>query len=68
MLVAFEGGEIQVNSMTDGQLMHNKVECEPIKLEHEIARLRFFVTQTRFWFAASCWEGAVGFITQPQTK
>lgn len=30
--------------------------------------MKFFVTSSRFWIAASCWEGAVGFITQPMMQ
>lgn len=68
MVVAFEGGEIQVNNMSTGQLIYNNTDCEPIKFEHEVAQVKFFVSQTRFWFAASCWEGAVGFVTRPLTQ
>ena len=28
--------------------------------------MKFFNSQTKFWIAASCWEGRVAFITRPQ--
>lgn len=37
MVVAFEGGEVQVNDMQTGQIIYNNAECEPIKIDNEIA-------------------------------
>jgi len=28
--------------------------------------MKFFNSQTKFWIAASCWEGKVAFISRPQ--
>jgi len=30
--------------------------------------MKFFNSQTKFWFAASCWEGRVAFISRPQVS
>ena len=66
LVVAFEEGEIQVNDLYSGQLIYNNCNFDPLKLEFEVANFKFFSTQTKFWFAASCWEGRVAFVSKPQ--
>lgn len=66
MIVAFEGGEIQVNNLFTGALIYNNSAVTPIQIDTEIAQMKFFKSQTKFWIAASCWEGKVAFISRPQ--
>jgi WD40 repeat protein len=66
LLVAFEAGEIQVNNLFTGALIYNNSNVKPIKIENEVTQMKFFNSQTKFWIAASCWEGRVAFITRPQ--
>ena len=66
LLVAFEAGEIQVNNLFTGALIYNNSNVKPIKIENEITNMKFFNSQTKFWIAASCWEGRVAFISRPQ--
>ena len=66
LIVAFEGGEIQVNNLFTGALIYNNSAVTPIQIDTEIAQLKFFKSQTKFWIAASCWEGKVAFISRPQ--
>lgn len=37
LIVAFEGGEIQINNLYTGALIYNNSNVEPIKIEYEIA-------------------------------
>jgi hypothetical protein len=48
-------------------LIYNNANVEPINLDYEVSALKFFLTQTKFWIAATCWEGRVAFISRPQT-
>ena len=66
LIIALEGGEIQVNNLFTGALIYNNSNVDPIKIDFEIAQMKFFNSQTKFWIAASCWEGRVAFISRPQ--
>lgn len=68
LLVAFEAGEVQVNNLFTGALIYNNANVKAIKIENEITQLKFFNSQTKFWIAASCWEGRVAFISRPQVS
>ena len=37
MIIAFEGGEIQINKLKTGELIYNDHHVNPIKIENEIA-------------------------------
>ena len=65
LIVTFEAGEIQVNNLFTGALIYNNATVKPIKIDFEIAQIKFFNSQTKFWIAASCWEGRVAFISRP---
>lgn len=42
LLVAFEGGELQVNNLNTGALIYNNANVEPLKIDFEIAHMKFF--------------------------
>jgi len=65
LMVCFEGGEIQVNNLYTGALIYNNYNLEAIKFENEVAQVEFFTSQTKFWIAASCFDGRVAFLTKP---
>ena len=59
---------MQVNDLYTGALIYNNATVDPIKIEYEIAQVKFFHSSTQFWIAASCWEGRVAFISRPQVS
>ena len=65
MIVAFEGGEIQVNQLKTGVLLYNDHNVNPIKIENEIAQMKFFESQSKYWVAVGCWQGKVAFLSRP---
>jgi len=65
LVVCFEGGEIQINNLYTGALVYNNYSGEALKLEYEVAKLSFFRAQTKYWIAASCYDGKVAFLTKP---
>lgn len=65
MVVCFEGGEIQINNLYTGALIYNNYNVDALKLEYEVAKLSFFRAQTKYWIAASCYDGKVAFLTKP---
>lgn len=60
MVVALEGGEIQINNLKTGELLFNTPPARPLikpmKLESEISEAKFFKCHTRFMIAASTWD------------
>jgi len=54
-----------VNNLNTGALIYNNANVEPIKIDFEIAHMKFFFAQTKFWIAVSCREGRVAFISRP---
>ena len=82
VVICFEGGLIQINNLYTGALIynhyeprdkllskgHSKSEVEPLKLDHEVAALCFLKLQTKYWIAASCYDGRVAFLTIPQVS
>lgn len=42
MIIAFEGGEIQINKLKTGELIYNDHHVSAIKIENEIAQMKFF--------------------------
>ena len=65
LMVAFEGGVVQVHHLYSGQIVFNKKLDEALNLEQEIANLAFGSDQASFWFIATCWEGRVAFFSLP---
>jgi hypothetical protein len=65
LIVAIEGGIVQINNLYTGALIYNNSNVEAIDIGYEIAQAKFFFSQTKFWIAASCWEGRVAFISRP---
>lgn len=65
IVVAFEGGKVQVNNLHSGALVFNEAENTMI-MDSEISELKFFPDNCNFWFVAGCWEGRVGFFQESQ--
>lgn len=65
IVVAFEGGKVQVNNLHSGGLVYNEAENTMI-LDSEVSELRFFGESCNFWFVAACWEGRVAFFMESQ--
>jgi hypothetical protein len=65
LIVALEGGQIQINNLYTGALIYNNCNVEALDIGYEIAQVKFFFSQTKFWIAASCCEGRVAFISRP---
>ena len=63
IVVAFEGGKVQVNNLHSGGLVYNEAENTMI-LDSEVSELRFFGDSCNFWFVAACWEGRVAFFME----
>lgn len=42
MIIAFEGGEMQINVLKTGELKYNDHHVGPIKIENEVAQMKFF--------------------------
>lgn len=42
LIVTFEAGEIQVNNLFSGALIYNNANVKPIKIDYEIAQIKFF--------------------------
>lgn len=65
MIIAFEGGEIQINKLKTGELIYNDHHVNAIKIENEIAQMKFFQSQSKYWVAVGCWQGKVAFLSRP---
>jgi WD40 repeat protein len=46
--------------------MYNRLAGDQLNIESEVANIAWFNELGMFWFAATCWEGQVAFITHPQ--
>ena len=65
IIVAFEGGKVQVNNLHSGALVFNEAENTMV-MDSEISELKFFPDNSNFWFVSGCWEGRVGFFQESQ--
>ena len=65
LICCFDEGLLQINDIKSGELIYNNASIEPIKLDHEIAYIAFFGSQSKYWMAIGCWDGKVAFITRP---
>jgi len=65
IIVAFEGGKVQVNNLHSGALVFNEAENTMV-MDSEISELKFFPENSNFWFVSGCWEGRVGFFQESQ--
>ena len=66
LLVAYEKGLVQVNNLYSGALIYN--EAEPMRIENEVANLRFFSDNCNYWFITTCWDGKIAFFSKSLTK
>ena len=53
LLVAFEGGVIQIHNLCSGEIIFNKLAEESLKLDNEVASLAFMGNTSSFWFIAT---------------
>jgi WD40 repeat protein len=67
LLVAFQGGLVQVNDIYTGQTLYNKVATEALNLDQEVTNVKWLGSQSSQWFICTCWEGQVAFFSQPVT-
>ena len=65
IVVAFEGGKVQVNNLHSGGLIYNEAENTMV-CESEVSELRFFGDNCNYMFVATCWEGRVAFFAESQ--
>jgi uncharacterized protein YneR len=65
LLVAFQGGCVQIHNIYSGQVLFNKAQEEALELEQEIAKVHFFTARAGYWFVATCWEGYIAFFSLP---
>jgi WD40 repeat protein len=68
LLVAFQGGVVQLFSVFSGAVLFNKSAEETLNLETEVTAVAWFNDQCSYWFALACWEGQVAFFFHPQEK
>jgi uncharacterized protein YneR len=65
LLVAFQGGCVQIHNVYSGAVLFNKTAEESLKLEQEVSNVKYFSSQAGYWFVATCWEGYVAFFSLP---
>ena len=65
LLVAFEGGVVQIHNLYSGEILFNKLLEDSLKLEHEASNIMFLGVRSPFWFMVTCWEGYVNFYSKP---
>ena len=68
IVVMLEGGDVQVNQVSTGELLYNNCNVPPLKFEHEVTSIGFFGELTGFWMAAGCTEGEVAFVSKPTSN
>ena len=64
LVVAFEGGLVQIHNLLTGAFLFNE-EGSELQMVNEVANMKFFVNNNAFWFIATCWEGVVCFFKTP---
>lgn len=67
LLVAFEGGLVQMHNVYTGAVIYNRSQDECLDIGHEINSLAF-LGKGNFWFVAGCEQGRISFFSQPQTQ
>jgi hypothetical protein len=54
ILVAFEGGLIQIHNLASGELLFNRNTKEPLRVDQEVSVLVAMNELAPFWFMAGC--------------
>jgi hypothetical protein len=68
LIISYEGREISVNYLFTGALIYNNINVNPIKLQNECSNFIFIPTSNAYWFAASCYDGKVNFLSKPKSS